>query len=199
MIIFLAILKLFQGGKDSRSVIGVLRCEGLDWTLFALLQIICVIFLVWGIRIVLSETEHKKLHNYQSVPGDLVMNKDNVIKLFLISFFGGMAAAFCGIGPGFLFGPVLIMVGIEPRVATATGMYVTMFTTLAATIQAIIFKKINLEYALYVQLMTFFGTFPGIFFQKHIVKETGKVFYQVFLLNFLIFVVLIAMLIINIL
>jgi hypothetical protein len=39
-----------------------------------------------------------------------------------------------------------------------------MFTTLAATIQVIIFKKIQLDYGLYVLIMTAIGTFPGIFF-----------------------------------
>lgn len=61
-----------------------------------------------------------------------------------VSFIGSVIAAFCGVGPGFIFGPVLIMLGMEPQVATATGMYVTMFTTLAATIQFIIFKRLNL-------------------------------------------------------
>lgn len=81
-----------------------------------------------------------------------------------VSFFGAAAAAFCGIGPGFIFSPILLLIGIEPQVATATGMYVTMFTTLSATIQVIIYKKIYLRYALYIQIMTFLGTLPGIFF-----------------------------------
>jgi len=38
-----------------------------------------------------------------------------------------------------------------------------------------IFKKIALEYSLYVQIMTFLGTFPGILFQHYAVKVTGRV------------------------
>ena len=57
-----------------------------------------------------------------------------------------------------------------------------MFTTLAATINVLIYKKIFLRYALYVQIMTFFGTFPGIFFQAHAIKATGRVSTQIFLL-----------------
>ena len=51
-----------------------------------------------------------------------------------ISFFGAFAAAFCGIGPGAIFVPVLVIIGIHPTVATSTGMYVTMFTALAASL-----------------------------------------------------------------
>ena len=67
-----------------------------------------------------------------------------------ISFVGAVSAAFSGIGPGSIFCPYLVLIGIEAQVATATGMYVTMFTTLSATISVIIFKKIKLDYALYI-------------------------------------------------
>jgi len=54
--------------------------------------------------------------------------------MIIISFFGAFAAAFCGIGPGAIFVPVLVIIGIQPVVATSTGMYVTMFTALAASL-----------------------------------------------------------------
>jgi hypothetical protein len=57
-----------------------------------------------------------------------------------------------------------------------------MFTTLAATINVVIYKKIFLRYSLYVQIMTAFGTLPGIFFQAYAIKVTGRVSTQVFLL-----------------
>ena len=61
-------------------------------------------------------------------------------------------------------------------------MYLTMFVHLAASIQVIIFKKINLNYAVYIQLMTFFATIPGIFFQRYLLDYYGKVSIQVFIL-----------------
>ena len=80
-----------------------------------------------------------------------------------VSFFGSLIAAFCGISPGNIFVSMLVIIGTDPVVASATGMYITMFTTLAASIQVFIFNKINLKYALSIQIMTFLGTFPGIY------------------------------------
>ena len=72
---------------------------------------------------------------YSFVPGDLVLSSNkNLAIMIAISFFGALLAAFCGIGPALIFCPVLVMIGIEAQVATATGMYVTMLTTLAATV-----------------------------------------------------------------
>ena len=50
-----------------------------------------------------------------------------------------------------------------------------MFTTLNASIMTIVFKKINLNYAIYIQILTFFATFPGIFFQEYCIKSTKRV------------------------
>jgi uncharacterized membrane protein YdjX (TVP38/TMEM64 family) len=40
--------------------------------------------------------------------------------------------------------------------------------------------------------MTFFGTFPGIFLQLYITEKTGKVFYQVLMLNSLLVLTMIV-------
>ena len=67
-----------------------------------------------------------------------------------ISWLGAMAAVFCGIGPGFIFVPLLTIIDVHPVVASATGMYCTMFVTLSASIPSFVFKTMNLEYALYI-------------------------------------------------
>ena len=48
-------------------------------------------------------------------------------------------------------------------VASSTGMYLTMFTALAATINMIIFKRIDIQYMLVIAVLTILGSIPGIF------------------------------------
>ena len=90
--------------------------------------------------------------------------------MLITSFLGSFAAAFCGIGPGGIFSMVLIYLGVQPTVGSATGMYLVFFTTLSASIQAMFFGQLVIDYAIYVQIITFFATFLGIFFQFHIEK-----------------------------
>lgn len=85
-----------------------------------------------------------------------------------IGFLGSFAVSFCGIGPGAIFGIVFLLLDVDPYVATSTSMYVTMFTTLTATIQSIFFKKLMYEYAIYIVVISIFATFPGIFFQQYL-------------------------------
>ena len=140
----------------------------------------------------------KVKYGYNFTPGDIEATPKNLVILVTISFFGAMAAAFSGVGPGFIFCPILVLIGIEAQVATATGMYVTLFTTLSATISVIIFKKIKLDYSLYIQILTGLATLPGIFFQRYIVEVTGRVSNSVFLLVSCLFLAMFSILIINI-
>lgn len=75
-----------------------------------------------------------------------------------------MATSFCGIGPGAAFVPLLIVLGVHPMVASSTGMYLTTFTTLSASIDYMLQDKMIYDYAIYIQIMTFGATFIGIFF-----------------------------------
>lgn len=148
--------------------------------------------------IVSRERRLKEQLGYQFVPGDLELTPYNMIVIIAISFVGSVLAAFTAIGPGSIFVPVLTMIGVEARVAGATGMYVTCYMTLSSTIQLLIMGKIPLAYMTYVLVFTMVGTIPGLFFQNFIVERTGRVSYGVFILFSTLFVCGVSTLGINI-
>lgn len=63
MIIVLTVISLLKGSGDN-SPIGVTRCSGLDWALFALLQVLCVIFIVLAVVLVKKEYKEKVESGY---------------------------------------------------------------------------------------------------------------------------------------
>ena len=127
-------------GYGTDSIIGTVRCTSTDWILFIVLQGICIIFTVIAVLVVNKEYNEKVECGYTFVDGDFKATPKSLVMMLSIAYFGAFAAAFCGIGPGAIFCPVLVIIGVQPLVATSTGMYVTFFTTFAASIQAIIFK-----------------------------------------------------------
>lgn len=114
--------------------------------------------------IIKKEHANKVKHGYRFTPGDLEVTPKGLIQMVSLSFFGAFMAAFTGCGPGGFFVSALIMIDIEQQVASATGMYLSMFTTLSASIQMIILNKLHLEYGFWIQIMTAVGTLLGIFF-----------------------------------
>ena len=87
-----------------------------------------------GIVIVKYEFKKKNECDYEFVDGDLKATPKNITKMVLIAYFGAFITTFCGIGPGAAFVPTLILLGFHPMIASANGMYLTMFTTLSGTI-----------------------------------------------------------------
>merc|ERR1712087_940154 len=83
------------------------------------------------------------------------------------------AATAVGLGPGSIFTPVMVLLDMHPAVASATGMYLTMFTTGAATINLFIFQALNVKYTLLLCLFTLLGSVPGIYLQQKIVEVAG--------------------------
>ena len=53
LIIIMTIVSLLRGsGNGKDSPIGVKRCDEVDWTLFWILQVICILFEIAGIYVV---------------------------------------------------------------------------------------------------------------------------------------------------
>jgi uncharacterized membrane protein YfcA len=87
---------------------------------------------------VLKKEYKEKLEcGYNFVQGDIKLRVYDISMLIGIAWIGAFISSFCGIGGGMIFCPILVIVGLEARVATATGMYLTLFTSLSYTIIAI--------------------------------------------------------------
>jgi hypothetical protein len=107
------------------SLIGLTKCDPLDWGLFAIMQVIALVYFLVGFYMVSKEIEEKEKVGYNFVEGDLRITFYNLAIFVSLAFIGSLFAAFSGLGPGFVFGGGLVIIGIDPRVATATGMYLT--------------------------------------------------------------------------
>ena len=102
--------------------------------LFIVLHFSCLVFLVIAIFIIKQEYKEKIECGYKFVSGDLKFNIYDISMLIGIAWIGAFISAFCGIGGGMIFCPILIILGIESQVASASGMYITLFTSLSSTI-----------------------------------------------------------------
>ena len=62
---------------------------------------------------------------------------------------------------------------MHPAVASATGMYCVMFTTLAASITLLLSNGLNIPYFILINSLTIVGTIPGLHGQIAIVTKSG--------------------------
>lgn len=66
-------------------------------------------------------------------PSDIIFSTWNLLKLILIGFVGGIVSGALGLGGGAIFNPILLSMGVPPKVSSATGMYMIIFSTSTST------------------------------------------------------------------
>jgi uncharacterized membrane protein YfcA len=90
-----------------------------------------------------------------------------------LSFFGGLASGFLGIGGGVLAVPILTFVlGLPIHFATATSMFTMIFTSLSGVAKHALVHHVHLVQALLLALGTVFGAQVGADFSKKISPKT---------------------------
>ena len=55
MVIILTVIALLKGNGESQAIIGVNRCDPVDWGLFGILHFLCFIFIIVGVKVVQDE------------------------------------------------------------------------------------------------------------------------------------------------
>jgi len=118
----------------SYKQIGVTKCGAIDWSLFALSIIICLLATFFIVKLLAKQRLEKESCGYNFHESDLEFTTRNSIKLAGLSFVTGMAGSCLGIGGGMIFNPLLLELGMLPTVASGTGMYLVMFASLSTVL-----------------------------------------------------------------
>ena len=118
-------------------------CDTASWALFAVFVILALVFTVIAVKIANKKHEAKKKAGYVFTRVDPEFTLKTSILYVLFAFGAAFFAALAGIGPGLVFNSLFVSMDKHPSVASATGMYMTLFTTLSATINVMINQKLK--------------------------------------------------------
>lgn len=108
------------------------------------------------------------------VDSDLRFESKTVMKLTIFAFIGGWVSGSLGLGGGAIFNPLLLSMGVPPKVSSATGMYMIMFSTAASSTVYILYRMLNIQYAIWVGLWCTIGSYLGINLLDKINKKFNR-------------------------
>lgn len=174
VIITLFLISLFRGNGKDKSVVGITKCMPEDHVLFVFLILSGIVYAILAIWWMRKEQAHKTEIGYEFTKDEIKMDTKTLVKLNFMGFVAGFLHSGFGVGSGFTVNPTLVMLGLHPAPASATGMYIAMLNALAASIAVTLFGKMNLIYALLLCIFTAIGTFPGLILQHWLVAKTGR-------------------------
>ena len=100
----------------------------------------------------------------------------DVKKLQFYSFFtfiAGIVAGLIGIGGGMVLGPLMLVMGINPRVSTATTATLILLTSSSVAVMFVMSGLVPWEYALYFFCVFLLGAYIGKTRIDAYIKKTG--------------------------
>lgn len=91
-----------------------------------------------------------------------------------------------GLGGGVIFNPLLLSMGVPPRVSSATGMYMITFSKIATTCLYIVFNELYMDYALWIGFWSVIGSCVGLaganWYMRKFNRQSIIVFFLAFVL-----------------
>ena len=108
-----------------------------------------------------------------------------MVKLLGFSFLGGWVSGALGLGGGAIFNPLLLSMGVPPKVASSTGMYMIIFSTGASTISYLLNGMLDYSYGLWVGSFCVIGTIGGMILLDKVMKKFDRQSPLVMLLAFI--------------
>lgn len=122
----------------------------------------------------MTEYKYRLSINYPYHSSDVKWNYDIIIAYPIYSFFGGIMAGLLGIGGGLIFGPLLLELGLNPIVSTATSNFLVLLTSCSTSLQFILIGAMNYKYGLYCTVCSTLGSYLGTMAIQRLLEKTGR-------------------------
>ena len=167
-------------------------CSAADWSSIGVYAFICLSLTAYNVRVEQYEQGIKRKYGGGLAEGVIDLRGNNLCFLLAFSFLGGFVAGALGLGGGAIFNPLLLSMGVPPKVASASGMYMIIFSAGAAVMTYLFAGMINLSYGIWVGGFCIIGTFLGMWLLNTIMKRLNRQSPLVFLLTFIFFISVIA-------
>jgi uncharacterized membrane protein YfcA len=171
--IVLLLLTFIIGGKGAKSLIGI-NCSQTVYYVLILLQFAWLFGFstYYGLKI-LDERKRRDAVQYPWQPADIVWSESRLLSSARWCFAAGVVAGVIGIGGGSVLGPLMLTLGVDPRVSAATTATMIAMTASSLSVIYIIIGYIQWDYFLYSFFVCVSGAYIG---KSHIdayVKRTG--------------------------
>ena len=175
IMVTLVLLNLVNGSKSNPSIVGIERCSTAYWLIQTVFIAWCV-FVAWvavksnaGVQYLKS-----RYGDINFVESDIILEGSSLVQILLLGFVGGWVAGALGLGGGSIYNPALLSMGVPPKVSSATGMYLVLYSTIAASLVNFLNDKLNIQYGIWISFWSVIGTLIGLALSNWYMKVSGR-------------------------
>jgi uncharacterized membrane protein YfcA len=98
----------------------------------------------WASMKIKREYRHRNSIGYPFNNTDIKWDNSILIRFPIYAFVSGVMAGALGIGGGLILGPLLLELGLNPVVSTATSNFLVLFTSSSTSVQFILTVILNI-------------------------------------------------------
>lgn len=105
---------------------------------------------------------------------DLIFRGKVLRNVLCLGFGGGWVAGALGLGGGVIFNPLLLSMGVPPKVSSATGMYLITFSKIVTCVIYFLYGELILDYALWASFVAAVGSIMGLASVNWYMQKFGR-------------------------
>lgn len=169
----LTVITFLKGGKGVDSVVGI-TCQDAGFYVLVAAQFLWTLGFaaVFGYKNVTDVNERAAV-NYPFNETDVMWDLKKLQFYSFFTFVAGIVAGLIGIGGGMVLGPLMIVMGINPRVSTATTATMILLTSSSVAVMFVMSGLVPWQYAVYFFCVCLLGAYIGKTRIDAYVKKTG--------------------------
>jgi Predicted permeases len=163
IMLFITILtmNLLKGGGAFKSPLGI-KCGGRGFWIANASMLLLIVGISFWVKYYLMEKHERKVRcGFKYVEGDIRWDGHATTLYPLICTLAGFFAGMFGVGGGIVKGPLMLAMGVHPKVSSASSAVMILFTSFTATSSFIAFGLLVYDYAFVCLMVGFFATYVG--------------------------------------
>lgn len=161
MFVVVLFMNLMKGGGAFPSPLGI-KCGSPSFWLSNVFILGWILLIThWARNIVLKKYHAKEKCGYQYVEGDIKWDERATVVYPIVCALAGFFAGMFGVGGGIVKGPLMLAMGVHPKVSSASSACMILFTSFTATTSFVVFGLLVPDYAIVCLVIGFVATYVG--------------------------------------
>lgn len=176
MYIFIVICLLIRGGMGAKSIAHISECSA---GFFAWIPLFILCMIVIGFMVatyVLRLHQWRVAEGYEFLPDDTMWTPKRMLKFMLLAIGAGTCSGTLGAGGGTTMGPLLLFLGVNGTVTSATGAVLVFYTSSIASLTYAMSGRTPEDYGGLIIAMCVFSGFAGVTFVNWLVKKYNRLY-----------------------
>jgi uncharacterized membrane protein YfcA len=186
LIAILLVDQLVEGNSRLPSVLGIPRCSFIFWFCFIAFAIFLIVYakIIYG-KIRAEEEQRVFIGNNEDFRIGSDKTAQNIDKILFICFLGGIMSGMLGVGGGIVMTPLMLELGVLPKIASSTANFLLVFTASAGSFLFIISKQLIWDYAIFYAILCSIASVIGSIYISQYIKRTNKTSVLIYTLFYL--------------